>query len=430
MKNKRFLIAGLALLLVLFPAGVFAKEATSIDTLPASTTVKAGESVTWTVTASYDDASTEDVSNFALFDIPDTAGGTLVANTYTSEKPGTYTIPVTVGEHSDTVSLTVVHDDPISLELTQSKTSIVAGSDSVSFTGKLVDSIGNTWDATGQMTLTSDDTKATVTSTSYTSTQAGTWTITASVGNLKASKQVTVTVDTASKIILDKNTTTLEKDKTTILSATVTDQYENPITTNVTWSSSATDFATVDADGKVTAIAAGNASITASFNGLLASSVVTVPAISDTTSATNTNTATEDQTNIDEGETLQSTQTDETDSVATTDADTSNDEACEQVALWVVIVILAVYALILLAYYTLIRREDDKSWWIFPALLTVIGIIIWNKYLCPDTVVWFPWVLLAVGLLLTGYGRGQMRKGGNGNSDTPPKMDEPQKPMF
>lgn len=55
--------------------------------------------------------------------------------------------------------------------------------------------------------------------------------------------------------------------RTTQLSATATDRDDNPISTSFTWSSSSTSVATVDADGTVSAVGPGSASIEASANG-------------------------------------------------------------------------------------------------------------------------------------------------------------------
>lgn len=428
MKNKILLMVGMAVFVALLPISVGAKSATSIDATPASTTVKAGESVTWTVTASYDDASTEDVSAFALFDIPSTAGGTLSANTYKTEVPGTYTIPVTVGAFTDSVSLTVVHGDAISLELSASSNKMVAGSSAVTFTSSLIDKIGNTWDATGQMTLTSDEKDATLTSTSFASTKTGTWTITANAGDLKATKQVTVMSDAPTKIIIEGDATrSIELDKDITLSSSLVDQYGNIATDEVTWTTSS-DNITVDVNGKVTAKTIGTATVTATsgeFSATVEISVSekTTSVTANTNSETNTNTATTDEVaSEDNAGVLISPEEENT-------TETTNNEACKKLELWILAIVLLVYVLVLLAYYALIRREDDKSWWIFPALLTVIGIIIWNKYLCPDTVQWFPWLLVAFGLGMTGYGRGQMRKTGTHGS-MPPPTDKPQNPLF
>ena len=63
-----------------------------------------------------------------------------------------------------------------------------------------------------------------------------------------------------SSVSLNKNTLTLTVGNTETLFATIVP--ENANNKNVTWSSNAIDIATIDQNGKVTAIAAGEAIIT------------------------------------------------------------------------------------------------------------------------------------------------------------------------
>ena len=64
--------------------------------------------------------------------------------------------------------------------------------------------------------------------------------------------------------------------RTTQLSATATDQDDNPISTSFTWSSSSTSVATVDGDGTVSAVGPGSASIEARAEGETGTWAVTV----------------------------------------------------------------------------------------------------------------------------------------------------------
>ena len=82
--------------------------------------------------------------------------------------------------------------------------------------------------------------------------------------------------DTANEvqgIALNKTVATVEATKTIQLKATTT-----PVAGEVTWASSDDTYATVDTSGKVTGVAAGTATITATSNGVTASCVVTVTA--------------------------------------------------------------------------------------------------------------------------------------------------------
>ena len=98
--------------------------------------------------------------------------------------------------------------------------------------------------------------------------------------NLSASCQVTVVAALAESISLNKTEASIEVSRTTTLTATVLP--ENTTDKSVTWSSSNESVATVDANGLVTAIAVGEATITATTtdgSNLSASCLVTVEAL-------------------------------------------------------------------------------------------------------------------------------------------------------
>ena len=131
----------------------------------------------------------------------------------------------------------------------------------------------------------SDANVAIVSDGTVTAVAAGTTTITVTTkdGNKTATCTVTVTAPAPSTVAvtsvsLDKTTLALEVDGTTTLVATVkpTDATDK----TVSWSSDNTSVATVDANGKVTAVAAGSATITITTTdgGKTATCAVTVTA--------------------------------------------------------------------------------------------------------------------------------------------------------
>ena len=93
------------------------------------------------------------------------------------------------------------------------------------------------------------------------------------------SKQFTLTIEAAANVPVDRvalspSTLNLKEDETGTLTATV--EPSNATNKNVTWESSNTSVATVDATGEVTAIGAGTATITATADGKSATCTVTV----------------------------------------------------------------------------------------------------------------------------------------------------------
>ena len=130
---------------------------------------------------------------------------------------------------------------------------------------------------------TSNEAIATVSGGVVTGVKAGEVTITAKAGDKSATCTVTVTaaatepeVVPVTGVTLNQTTVTLDIDQSITLTATVAP--ENATNKAVTWASDKTDVATVDANGKVTAVAAGTANITVTTQdgGKTATCVVTV----------------------------------------------------------------------------------------------------------------------------------------------------------
>ncbi len=124
---------------------------------------------------------------------------------------------------------------------------------------------------------------ATVSKGKVTAKGKGTATITATADGKKATCKVTVTAkDVAvTEVKLDRSECTLKEGDTTELKATVSPA--NAINKTVTWQSSDESIAKVDSNGKVTAISAGKAIITATAGGKSAACTVTVTKASDNT---------------------------------------------------------------------------------------------------------------------------------------------------
>lgn len=122
----------------------------------------------------------------------------------------------------------------------------------------------------------SKQTVATVSNGKVTAVAEGFSTITASCGGKSATCLVTVSKGyvAVSSVALNKTEIVLEKDKTETLIATVNPSDATDQT--VTWSSSASSVASVDNRGKVTAVAGGNAVITAKAGDKQATCTVTV----------------------------------------------------------------------------------------------------------------------------------------------------------
>ena len=173
--------------------------------------------------------------------------------------------PITPSEK--TVDVTLV-------KLSQTKLNLVAGGETATLTATV--NPDNATDKT--VTWTSDnEAVATVKDGVVTPVAEGKATITAKAGNKTATCTVTVASATieVTDITLDKTTLTLAISATATLKATVTP--DDATDKTVTWETSDEKIATV-ADGVVTAVAAGTATITAKTGDKTATCAVTVEA--------------------------------------------------------------------------------------------------------------------------------------------------------
>ncbi|MBE6155979.1 MAG: hypothetical protein E7164_04405 [Firmicutes bacterium] len=194
----------------------------------------------------------------------------------TAVAPGTATITATVGNKTATYTLTVKAPiESISLNKTTGQLN-VGGSETLTVTY-------NPTNTTDDKTVTwssSNKNVATVNNGKVTAVAPGTATITATVGNKTATYTLTVKAPIES-ISLNKTTGQLNVGGSETLTVTY-----NPTNTTddktVTWSSSNKNVATVN-NGKVTAVAPGTATITATVGNKTATYTVTVKATAKST---------------------------------------------------------------------------------------------------------------------------------------------------
>lgn len=157
---------------------------------------------------------------------------------------------------------------PTTIELSQSEIKLTAGQ-----TAQLTATVENADDNSLIEWESADENVATVDQNGeITAVNPGTTTITAKCNDASASCEVTVVPPTT--IALSQTEMTLKIGETAQLTATAENADNNP----VEWTSSDETIATVDATGLVSALAAGQATITAECNGATATCEVTVAA--------------------------------------------------------------------------------------------------------------------------------------------------------
>lgn len=251
----------------------------SVTVSPSATSVNTGASVTLSASVEMTDGSAYNGSVSWSAD-----GGSLNTSaspvTLTSNEAKTITVTATADGVSGTASVTFSKADVKVTKVTLDKSAL---------TMKVGENVGlaatvEPSDATNKSIAWSSDNSAVAavdSSGKVTAVAAGTANITAKSAD-GASAACKVTVNSAevkvTKVTLDQTEITLKKGENKTLKATV--EPSNATNKSITWSSSDTKIAAVDSTGKVTAVAAGTATITAkSADGPSATCKITVSVV-------------------------------------------------------------------------------------------------------------------------------------------------------
>jgi len=169
-----------------------------------------------------------------------------------------------------------------SVTLSPASASVAAGG-ATQFTATLQDSAGNVLTGRPVTWTSSDSTIATINGSGLaTAVAAGTATITATSSGVTGAAPLTVTATnpaSVASVVVSPTSTSLFVGNTLQLAAALKDAGGNALAgRTVTWTSSTPAVATVNANGLVTAVAAGSASITATSEGVKGTATVTVTA--------------------------------------------------------------------------------------------------------------------------------------------------------
>ena len=232
---------------------------TSVSLSKSSMTLMVGETAVLSATVKPDDATYKTVtwtsSHIGIATVD--AGGNV-----TAVREGTATMTATAGGKSASCKVTVSKKDIAVTGVTLNKTSLElteGNSEMLTATVKPDDATYKT------VTWTSSDTSiATVDAGGkVTAVREGTATITATAGGKSASCKVTVSKKAVAVtgVTLNKTSLALAEGGSETLTATV--KPDNATDKTVTWTTSDASIATVDGSGRVTAVKAGTATITA-----------------------------------------------------------------------------------------------------------------------------------------------------------------------
>jgi hypothetical protein len=217
---------------------VGAGSVASIVISPATSTVIAGNTQAYTAEA-FDALSNSlgDVTTSTIFSIDAAAGGSWVANVYTSRKAGTWTVTGSYAGRTDTASLTVTKTAPGSIVISPAASTVIAGN-TRAYTAEAFDQFQNSLGDVTVGTSFSIEPGAggSWLANTYTSQKVGTWTVTGSYQGFTATAALTVTSAVPFSIVLSPDGATVTAGSSQAYAVEAFDQYNNSLG-NVTPSS-------------------------------------------------------------------------------------------------------------------------------------------------------------------------------------------------
>jgi uncharacterized protein YjdB len=252
----------------------------SVTVAPASATVAVGRTVQLTATAK-DAAGNVLAGRVFTWSSSSTSRATVsTSGLVTGVSSGSaVTIRASTGGRTGSASVTVVRSTVASVTVAPATVSVGVGQ-TVQLSATAKDAGGNV--VAGQVFAwsTSSSSRATVSSTGLVKgVSAGSVTIRATTSGVSGSSAVSVTSVPVASVTVTPATATVAQFGTLQLTATLRDANGNVLTgKTVSWASSAAAVATVSSSGRVTAVAAGAATISATSGGVTGSASVTVTA--------------------------------------------------------------------------------------------------------------------------------------------------------
>lgn len=244
----------------------------SVAVSPASASIQVGQTQQFTATATYSDASTDDVTAEATWESSNPAVATVAAGLASGVAEGSVAITATLAEITGSAALEVTAPVVlVSIAVTpESASMLVGGMQGFTATGTYSDE--STLDITDQVTWTSSD-KAVAAlwpGDLFLGVSEGSVVITASLAGISGS----ATLDVTASVVLVSIAVTpasamiaVEETQEFTATATYSDGDTDDVTDEAIWASSDEAVATVEA-GVATGVGAGSATITATLDGI------------------------------------------------------------------------------------------------------------------------------------------------------------------
>lgn len=261
---------------------VTAPTINSIVVTPDGLTLGMGISEQYTATAIYSDGSTQDLVSGVTWSSSNPSVATIGSSgLLATVGAGSTTITAQVGSVSDTAALTVVAARLVSISVTPTPVTIAAGTDQ-QFTA-----IGSFDDGSTQLLISANWSSSATSVASInagglaTAVGIGTATITASSGSVSGTAALTVSAATVTAITVAPANSNMPASTTKQFTATATfsDGSSEDVTASVLWGSSNPAAATINNQGLVSSVAAGNTTISAVLDSVTGSTNLTVSSV-------------------------------------------------------------------------------------------------------------------------------------------------------
>jgi len=260
------------------------KTLTAIATSPATADISIGTTEQFTATGSYSDGSTADVTASASWTDANAAVATISASGMAKAvAAGSTTITATLNGLSGSATLTVpaATKTVTSIAVSPATATVAAGA-TQQFAATATYSDGSTANVTATVSWTSSNPAiATITSAGLATGRAsGSVTVTATLNGVSKSATVTVLVPAATLTSIAVSPATASIAAKTTQQFTAMGKFSDGLTADLTgkvsWASSNTSVATLNASGLASAVAAGATTVTASLSGVSGTAALTV----------------------------------------------------------------------------------------------------------------------------------------------------------
>src|SRR5437016_3331850 len=259
---------------------VTAPTISSISVTPVGLTLGIGINQQYTATATYSDGSSQDLVNGVTWSSSTTSVATVNnSGLVTTVGAGTTTITATVGSFSDSSTLTVVAAHLLSIAVSPATPSIAVGTtQQFTATGTFGDTSAQ--DITSSV-LWSSSSAATATINNQgaaTSVATGTTTITAALGSVSGSTQLTVSIAHLTLITISPANPRIAKGTSLKFTATGTFSDGSTATnlSGLSWKSSKPNIASIRSSGLAHGKKSGTVTISATASGLTGTATLTV----------------------------------------------------------------------------------------------------------------------------------------------------------